>query len=187
VNVVSDGRLTASRFAQFACLVVLVLAMTGLQRAESRRSALIMAAQTSDSGVANVVVTPGDVTIERGSSVVILARFSGKVPAEATLVAGSNPEAGRRINLTRSLADPVFGGTLTDVASNLVYRVEFAEQKTRDFKVSVFDYPALVRSDVKVTFPTYTGLSEKKLENTRRVSAVEGSTLEWARKPSRNY
>src|SRR6185503_15113739 len=48
---------------------------------------------------------------------------------------------------------------------------------SRDFKVTVFDYPRLEKADARVTFPEYTGLTEKNIPDTRRVSAVEGSKL----------
>ncbi|HYV31059.1 MAG TPA: hypothetical protein VEO53_08150, partial [Candidatus Binatia bacterium] len=82
--------------------------------------------------------------------------------------------------LTRTLADPVFGGSIPEVGSNLVYHVEFGGDRTRDFSVIVFDYPALQRADAHITYPAYTGLPEKRIEETRRVSAVEGSQLDFA-------
>ena len=126
-----------------------------------------------------VTVTPGDTTVERGSSLIVLARFAGEVPADATLVIGAFPEAGRRLPLTRNLADPVFGGSLPEVGSNLTYRVEYTGGHSRDFKITVFDYPALQRSDAHIVYPDYTGLPEKRVPETRRVSAVEGSKLDF--------
>src|SRR5207247_6751274 len=40
--------------------------------------------------------------------------------------------------------------------------------------------PALQRADAHITYPAYTGLPEKRIEETRRVSAVEGSQLDFA-------
>src|SRR5437667_48974 len=62
-----------------------------------------------------VTVTPGDTSVERGHGLVVLARFDGRLPAEATLVIGSTPETLRRVPLVKNLADPVFGGGVPEV------------------------------------------------------------------------
>jgi hypothetical protein len=127
-----------------------------------------------------VTVTPGDTQVERGSGLVVLARFTGRLPAEVTLVVGPSASASKRIPLAKNLADPVFGGSITDVQSNLVYHVTYAGERTRDYTVRVFEYPRLERIDAQVAYPAYTDLPEKRIEDTRRVSAVEGSRLELA-------
>ena len=62
---------------------------------------------------------------------------------------------------------------------SLTYRVEYGARQTREFTVTVFEYPKLERADAKLTFPEYTGLPEKTIADTRRVSAVEGSVLDY--------
>src|SRR5437016_5066064 len=54
-----------------------------------------------------------------------------------------------------------------------------ASKQTRDFKVTVYDYPKLERADAKLAYPEYTGLPEKTIADTRRLSAVEGSVLAY--------
>jgi hypothetical protein len=134
-------------------------------------------ARTIESGV---TVTPGDTSLERGNSLVVLARFGGALPATVDLVV--HPQAGiaQRIVLAKSLADPMFGGSVPEVASNLVYHVEYAGERTRDFHVTVFEYPRLERADADLTFPDYTGQPPKRIEDTRRVSVVEGTHLDLA-------
>src|SRR5262249_41941324 len=87
-------------------------------------------------------------------------------------------QAVRRIPLVKSLADPVFGGSVPEVQSNIVYHVEYGGRRTRDYKVTVFEYPRLERSDVDLSFSEYTGQAPKRIQDTRRVSAVEGSHLD---------
>lgn len=126
-----------------------------------------------------VTVTPGDASIEKGSSLVVLARFEGDVPAEASLIVRPANEPERRITLTKNLDDPVFGTSLPEVSAELTYRVEYGHEQTRDFRLTTFEFPRLERADAKVTYPDYTGLPAKTIEDTRRVSAVEGSTLDY--------
>lgn len=130
--------------------------------------------------VAGVTVTPGDATIERGSALVVLVKFPGKPPREATLVINSAGETNQNIALIKNLDDPVFGGSIAEVKEDLDYRIEYTSGRTKDFKVRVFDYPRLERADAHLKFPEYTGKAAADVKDTRRVSAVEGSHLDWS-------
>ena len=46
--------------------------------------------------------------------------------------------------------------------------------------MTVFEHPRLERADATLRFPDYSGLPEKKIDDTRRVSAVEGTKLDLA-------
>ncbi|MEJ2704653.1 MAG: hypothetical protein P8Z79_19635, partial [Sedimentisphaerales bacterium] len=124
-----------------------------------------------------VTVTPGDTNVEAGTPVVILARFDGRVPSDATLVYEAPDEAPQQITLTKNLEDPVFGGIIPEVNRNLLYRIEYAGRNTRDYSISVYEFPVLTRADAKIVYPTYTKLPEKVIQDTRRISAVEGSQV----------
>lgn len=130
--------------------------------------------------VFGVNVTPGDTNLERGSSLVVMARFGRPVPAHADLVITAADGSDQRLPLVKSLADPLFGGTVPSVTSDLLYRVEYGDARTRDYTVTVFDFPRLERADAGLTYPDYTGLAPKRIEDTRRVSALAGSHLDWS-------
>ena len=88
---------------------------------------------------------------------------------------GSAPQS---IALVKSLADPVFGGSIPEVDQDLTYHLEYGSRATPEYKVSVFEHPRLERADAVLTYPAYTHLAPKRIENTRRVSAVEGTLLD---------
>ncbi|MBK9138313.1 MAG: hypothetical protein IPM17_06045 [Verrucomicrobia bacterium] len=172
ITIVPRSRILLAQAGQWAALAVFGFALWTLRPAPEVKFALVRA----DSGV---TVTPGDVSLERGSSLVVMARFGQAPPSGAELVlADVAGETTRRVPLVKSLDDPIFGGTVPEVTGDLLYRVEFGREQTRDFKVTVFEYPKLERSDVDIRFPEFTGQPAKRLENTRRVSAVEGSLLD---------
>ncbi len=127
-----------------------------------------------------VEILPGDGEVERGSSVVVTARFSGTVPEEATLAWTAADGVTRRLPMARSLSDPVFARTLAGVATDLEYAIEFAGGSSARHRLTVFDLPALVRADATLDYPDYTALETRRIEDTRRVSAVEGTSLEYA-------
>src|ERR1043166_5750765 len=128
----------------------------------------------------NVSVTPGDANVERGSALVVLARFEGPLPSEAVLIVTTNGGTAKRIPLTKNLNDPVFGASIPNIQGPLAYHIEYGEDHTADFKVTVFEHPRLERADANITYPSYTELPPKRIEDTKRVSAVEGSTVDLA-------
>ena len=99
------------------------------------------------------------------------------MPSAVDLLFGAAGQEPQRITLSRSLDDPVFGGILQDVRSDLLYHVEYADQRTRDYTISVYQCPELVRADAKIVYPAYTKLPEKTIKDTRQVSVVEGSEV----------
>ena len=124
-------------------------------------------------------VNPGDTEVEQGSGLLITARFADRLPGKSTLLV-TDPEGNqKRVPMTRSLDDPLFGGHLDTISQNLTYQIEFAGETTKPFQVHVFQYPTLTRADASLTFPSYTGMDSKLVEDTHSVSAVEGSQLEW--------
>lgn len=125
-----------------------------------------------------VEVTPGDASVERGDSLVVMVRFNERVPSSADLVVHQEGEPERRIPLVRSLDDPIFGGSVAEITDDLTYIVEYAGRSSRDFEVTVFDYPRLERADANLAYPDYTALPPKRIEDTRRITAVEGTQLE---------
>jgi hypothetical protein len=126
-----------------------------------------------------VTVSPGNTNVERGNGLVISARFDGKPPAEAALVLVTASGKTKRIPLERHLADPVFGASLLEVTEDGLYHVEYANKKTSDYKITVFDFPALARANAALHFPAYTGLTNKTVPDTLRISAVEGTRLTY--------
>jgi hypothetical protein len=167
-----ERRLYAATTAQFIALAAVFLVLLALNRKDTQT------AFHSWLGP-EITVTPGNTEVERGTSLVISARFGNQPPPEATLVLVTDSGKTRQIPMERHLADPVFGASLPEVAEGLHYRIEYSAHKTGDYKVSVFDYPALVRADALLRYPGYTGLTNKTIVDTRRVSAIEGTRLTY--------
>lgn len=136
-------------------------------------------ASPADSPAADVSeITPGDAEVERGSVVVVAARFQrSELPDEAVLAWQSAGRAAERAGMHRSLSDPVFAFTLPPVIADTSYHIAHGGTQTRAFTLTVFDRPALVRADATLDYPDYTGLADRRIADTRRVSAVVGTGL----------
>ena len=171
----TENSLSGMRVLNSALFSIAALLTAGLSfLPPSPHGFLAKAKQLSD-----VEVTPGDVEVERGSGMVVLARFPGSVPAEATLILTPATGQPQRITLTKNLNDPIFGASLPSVQGDLKYEIEYGNAKTREFAVKVYEHPSLLRADATLKYPDYTGLAERKVEETRRVSAVEGTQTEY--------
>ncbi|MBN2317048.1 MAG: hypothetical protein JXM79_24185 [Sedimentisphaerales bacterium] len=172
---VSSTRLVLAQIAWILALTLLIGAMSQLllPRPFLLRTGGNMLAQRGY----QITVTPGDTDVESGTPVVVLARFEGRVPQEVILVFESSDEEPQQITLTKNLEDPVFGGIIPQVNHNLLYRIEYADRSTRDYHINVYEHPTLTRADAKIVYPAYTKLPEKTIQDTRRVSAIEGSQI----------
>ena len=169
-EVVPSSKLIWAQVAHWCCLVFFVVALCSLKGTGGTK----LLSRSFSQGIA---VTPGDISLERGSSLVVLARFKGTLPASVNLAYGQGASL-KRVALFKTLGDPMFGGSVPEVSSNFVYHIEYGKERTRDFNVNVYEHPRLERADVELSFPAYTGLARKRIENTRRLSAVEGSQVD---------
>ncbi|MGO9471404.1 MAG: hypothetical protein ACLQVF_45520 [Isosphaeraceae bacterium] len=130
-----------------------------------------------EADAAAVQVEPGDAELERGTSLLVVARFQGSVPSDSSLVVLEGSGVAGRRPMTRSLEDPAFAGRVESVDSDLSYQVEFGGRRSRTFQVRVFEYPELDRADAKLVFPSFTSLAPKTVEDIRHITAVEGTEV----------
>jgi hypothetical protein len=166
------GAMMAHAAALFA-LVVVVIASSPFARSDAGRPRSLKFAASG----ALVEIDPGNIEIERGTSLLVVARFRRAVPAEASLVIQGKGGPLSHRAMTRSLEDPTFAGRVESVETDLAYHVEHGGRSTETYQVKVFEYPELVRTDAQLVFPSYTSLAPKTVEDIRHVTAVEGTEL----------
>jgi len=183
-DTVPTWRLFGSQVAHAVALGFLAVVSASLI-AESRSHASGRNPFMRASDAASVLVEPGNTELERGSSLLVVARFPAAVPAEAHLVidgppssADTSASAGALVrDMTRSLEDPAFATRVESVENDLTYRVEFEGRSTPTYRVKVFEFPELQRTDANLEFPAYTALKPKTVQDVRHVTAVEGTKL----------
>ena len=147
---------------------------------------------------ADLTVEPGDVEVERGTSLTVVARFGKGVPAISVL------EVTTEAGVTTSVMDPtvdegVFAATIGSVPSDGSYRVVFGESDSAvqrflsgdaelsrqradasiPFAITTYVRPRVEQVDAVITPPEYTGRPPQVVEDTLRVTAVEGSDVEF--------
>jgi hypothetical protein len=186
----SLGRLRLAQIMHFAALAMLVAACVALLDRSGAVARSVTGAADEPvlpAGAYEVRVEPGNAEVERGTTLLVIAHFKGAVPTEAALLlegpTAENPDnadaadAMQTRAMTRSLDDPQFVGRVPSVENDFTYCVEFVGRRTPVYRVTVFDYPELVRADAHLKYPEFTQLDSKTVEDVRHVTAVEGSEL----------
>ena len=171
---ISQKTLTLARSGQIAALLFLIVILSQLLPSSSFIATNTKARENKDYVIS---VSPGDTTVESGSAVVITARFDEKLPQEAKLLIGKSQDDIQEIQLKRSLEDPVFGDIIPEVASDMIYHIEYANRRTRDYKITIYEHPVLDRADAKIVYPAYTNLPDKFIKDTLHIGVVEGSQV----------
>lgn len=179
-DVVSSRRLALAIGGQFATLGLFLLSLAAaafwVSPAATVASTRDKRADRAVDGF-SFVVEPGNTEIERGSSLLVLARFQGPVPLEAVLTFEPAEGDATRTAMSQSLDDPVFGGRIQAIQEPLDYHVALDGRTSPTYRVTVFEYPRLERADAKLAYPRYTGLEERLVQDFRTLSVVEGTVL----------
>ena len=173
-------RLGLARLASFAALGLLAGVCIGLARQAGAHGGIGSSHATGDAfaaGEFEIEVDPGNAEIERGTSLVVVADFPAAVPNGATLVVAGNAVGKLAQEMVRSLEDPKFVGRVPSVEEDLSYHVEFAGRRSDTYRITVFDYPELVRADAQLDYPSYTSLPKTTIADVRHITAVEGTQL----------
>jgi hypothetical protein len=137
----------------------------------------IVESNTSEVGTRfQLSVDPGSTEVERGSSLLIVARFEGPLPAEVALNR-TTPDGDSALPMAKALDDPLFGIRLQSVTSDFEYTVRYDDETSERFRISVYELPRVEQIDATVEFPSYANLPNETIEDTWQVAAVEGSTV----------
>ncbi len=125
----------------------------------------------------NYVVDPGNTQVERNQSLLVLLRFQKDPPRDVTLEWRPADGSAQRLDMTKSLDDPVFAGRLASITGDGAYSLEFDGVTTPDYSVTVYDLPALRNSTITVVAPPYTHREPQIFENASSVTVIEGSQI----------
>jgi len=183
VRQVSQKRLAAAGWAQFAAVVALFVSLWFLLGEAPLGVKPLLATKVGEEekpplAALELSVTPGDVELEKGSRLIVEATFTGRAPGAALLV--HTTEAGEtRIPMNVGLDDSVFSALIPKVESDGTYRIDYEAVKSGDFAISTFEFPALAKADATVTPPAYLGGEKIEIPDTRKITVMEGSDVAW--------
>ena len=157
-------------FALFVATLFLLAFMPPFQAGRSPLSPSAIG-----TGETTMTVEPGDTQVELGSSLLVLAHMPATVPPQATL--NFQLATGEQTQLSANLNDLVFGGRIPVIDQPLEYWVALTDQTSPKYRVSVFEYPRLERTDAKTCFSRLHEAGGPRRAGHTHGVLLEGTTL----------
>lgn len=126
-----------------------------------------------------IVVSPGDAEVPRGGSQKIMASTEGFLPEKLEIHFRRGGEPNWQIEDMRWEDS---GGSASylfrDISANIEYRVVAGAVGSPQYRLRVLDIPRVRRMRIKYSYPGYTGLEARVVEDQGDISAVRGTRAE---------
>ncbi|MDH3734942.1 MAG: DUF4175 family protein, partial [Gemmatimonadota bacterium] len=171
-------RRSSAWFAGVASAVVLTLILgPGFQGTAG--SLLVGPWKTADAANPYALsVDPGDILIARGSDQRIIAYPQGFETADVEIaVRRGDAEVWDRYSMTPNEDGTAFEILLFDLDEPADYSIESEGVRSGVFRIDVADLPYVDRIDLEYTFPAYTGLSPRQVEDGGDIAAIRGTQV----------
>ena len=179
---------TVLSFLSFLLMVSSVMAANRFGRGLLRTSAATADAPQMAAGeipITELMIEPGDTELEAGSSLTVVARFPGVVPAHASLEFMDGKNNVRRMAMTETVDAGVFAARMEEMVADGTYRVLYDQVNgvsekpliSPSYQVQTFVRPSLDRVDAIITPPVWTGLGAETVEDVMRLTVTQGSTV----------
>ena len=179
---------TMYRFAGALTAVgVLVLSGVLLGPAHLRHGLSALLLPTVDAADVNpysVSVSPGDVTIARGTDQVVTTTLRGFEATSASIFTKPESEQSFQRLTMLSGVDGGFEVMLLGISEPTEYFVEATGVRSETFSIDVADLPYVDQMDLTYYFPGYTGLQPRTVRDGGDVAALRGTVVELSIEPT---
>lgn len=195
---ISDSRvpLTSFALASFAGLLLfaLLISSDALLRAGSQllwpfsnmpQVAVVPAVEEPAEPLEVVLsVEPGDIRMQRGRAATIQVRVENAVPDDVRLRMRSDQLNWYDVNMQRDGAGSdgaAFSYYMPALTEDLVYYVSIdaaGEQRSREYRITLYDLPQAEQIDVAYQFPSYTGMENYEETDSGDFVVPEGTQLD---------
>ena len=131
-----------------------------------------------------ITVEPGDIELQRGNSVTIIARVSHAIPASVNLRLQDDNVNWRDVSMTRDGSgsdSAIYSFFIPSLQEDTTYYVNFnerGEQSSPQYRISLFDLPQIEQIDLAFNFPEYTGIDDLVEEDSGDMIVPEGTEVE---------
>jgi hypothetical protein len=162
-----------------AAVVVMLLVLTfgGNRLGAGIRALLVPWGSAEAANPFRIAVHPGNATVPRGGSVVVVANPVGfTADGAALLVRTSDTTEWTRIAMNAD-SGARFSARLLDVVVPTQYMVETSMLRSRVYHLAVADLPYARRLDLEYRFPAYTGLPVQRVDSTGDIAAPAGTVV----------
>ncbi|MCG6955154.1 MAG: DUF4175 family protein, partial [Gemmatimonadetes bacterium] len=162
-------------------VVVAAVAMSLLGPTHLRTGVSALLIPTRDAGAVSpfaIAVTPGSVTIPRGTDQLITATLTGFDAGEASVFTRTAPDAPFQRMSMLTGDEGGFQLMLLGVEDRTEYFVESSGVRSPTYAIDVAELPYVDRLDLVYHFPAYTGLPPRTVEDGGDVAALPGTVVE---------
>ena len=163
------------RIQAAAALATLVLAaLVLLDPGYFGRSALRLVSwnHAGPASPGEIRVEPGDARVRRGDSQTVTASLGSGFSRDPRLfIRFGQDEDWSTLDLYVTDRERTFSTEIRDIDGDAQYYVAVADDRSREFNLTVFDPPYVERVDVRYDFPAYTGLAAKIEEDRGDITA----------------
>ena len=128
-------------------------------------------------------VKPGDATVAKGADQMISATLSGFDAADAAILIRKNGGAYERVPMVKA-ENGSYEGMLFDLAEPLDYVIEAAGVRSASHKLNVLELPYAKKIDLEYTYPAYTGLEPRKIEDGGDIAVLKGTNVKLTITPT---
>jgi len=126
-----------------------------------------------------IEVLPGDLQLRKGSDQLISARLVGFDSPQVNFF--SRYESSGKWEKSRMEPEKKsssFGFLFLDLNEKVHYYVQAGKVRSREFTINIKDVPEVDQVNLIYHYPRYTGLSDRREEDTGDIAAVEGTRVE---------
>jgi hypothetical protein len=168
------------------CAVAMLLLAVGPQFLRQGAAALLeLTTSAEEASPYAIQVTPGDVTVPKGSDQMISAKLAGFRSNDVVLMVKKDGESQfERMPLVTTGDPSKFEGMLFGVAKGIEYYVDSDGVKSPTYSMKVVNLPAVESLELEYVFPAYTGLPPQKVERGGDVAALRGTEVRVRVKPT---
>ena len=131
-----------------------------------------------------ITVEPGDLELQRGDSVTIIARVINAVPESIQLRTQIDNVNWRDLTMSRDGSgsnSATYSYFIPSLQEDTTYYVTFnerGEQNSTQYRISLFDLPQIEQIDLAYDYPEYTGFEDTLEEDSGDMVVPEGTEVE---------
>lgn len=121
-------------------------------------------------------IAPGDVQIEKGESVDIVAELKNETDREFNLHYRMN-DSWFKEALESALDKRSFMYRFVNIQSPIQYYVTYDDIRSSDFQISIYEFPRVTQIDLNFDYPAYTGIPDRIEEKTGNIRGLKGAEV----------
>lgn len=127
------------------------------------------------------IVEPGSKEVVKGETVPVVVRVAGQPLKEITLSSKPAGQISFEEQVLTASSDGIFNHEFASLKATTLYQVRSGDVQSEQFTLTVLDRPAVKALRVRLTFPGYSGIPARELDdNIGDVTALKGTRIAFS-------